>query len=73
MGNTIIGNGSKKYAELYVKGNFIARIVYYYWSEGNGFLRLHDKNKYIIAQIDRNKVVVLLEDEEYKEPYLEEE
>lgn len=62
MGNTIIGNGQKKHADLYVKGVFIGRVVYYYWSESDNLIRLHDKNKYVIAQFDTKAVVVLLEE-----------
>ena len=74
MGNTIIGNGQKKHAELYIKGVFIGRVVYYYWSESDNLIRLHDKNKYVIAQFDRSKVVVLLEEEVVEDaPYYGEE
>ena len=62
MGNTIIGNGTKKHADLYVRCVFIGRVVYYYWSKGDYLIRLHDKNKYVIAQFDTKAVVVLLEE-----------
>lgn len=68
MGNTIIGNGKKQHAELYVKGVFIGRVVYYYWSKSDNLIRLHDKNKYVIAQFNPQAVVVLLEEVSEEEP-----
>lgn len=74
MANTIIGNGKKKHADLYVKGKHIGRVVYYYWSEDNNIIRLHDKNKYILAQFFKDEVVVVLEEEDIEDaPYYGEE
>lgn len=66
--NNIIGNGQKKHADIFVNNVWIGRVTYYYWSEDNKVIRLHDKNKYVVAQFFTNKVKdnvqVVLEEED---------
>lgn len=67
MENVIRGNNKKKYADLYVKGKHIGRVYYYYWSENDELIRLHDQNKYVIAQLFKDKVVVIFNREKIED------
>lgn len=71
MGNTIFGNGQKKHALIYINNNIVGQVIYYYWSESNILIRLHDNTKHITAQFYKKDVIVALEEEEY-EPYIDE-
>ena len=61
--SNIKGNDQKKHADLYIKGKHIGRITYYYWSEEGVIIRFHDKNKYIIAQIFKDEVNVIFNED----------
>lgn len=59
--SNVVGNSEKKKADIYVNNIWIGRIIYYYVSEEDKIIRLHDKNKYVIAQFFKDKVYVELD------------
>ena len=63
MYNELKGNDKKKHAELYVNNIWLGRVVYYYWSETSDLIKLYNKNMYMTAQFFKDKVKVVLEEE----------